>query len=123
MKICRKCGIEKGAEFFRKDERNKNGLQARCYACENEYSRLRKTISATGVSGYMNEYHKKNNKNQRDKFLCRQKTAWLMRKGIIKKQPCTICGDLASEKHHKDYKEPIEITWLCKKHHMVLHKK
>ena len=42
--------------------------------------------------------------------------------GIIKKQPCEVCGLLDVEAHHDDYSKPLEVRWLCRKHHLDLHK-
>jgi hypothetical protein len=40
-----------------------------------------------------------------------------LRNGTLKRKPC-ICGELKVEAHHKDYSKPLEVMWLCKKHHM-----
>lgn len=32
------------------------------------------------------------------------------------------CG-IIGERHHKDYNKPLDIIWLCKKHHLELHRK
>lgn len=39
-----------------------------------------------------------------------------LRNGTLQRQPCH-CGDEASEAHHEDYSKPLEVIWLCKKHH------
>lgn len=39
------------------------------------------------------------------------------------KQPCEICGKIDGvEKHHEDYNDPFSIRWLCKRHHLDLHR-
>ena len=38
----------------------------------------------------------------------------------LKRQPCW-CGATA-EAHHPDYDKPLEVEWLCKKHHMEKHR-
>lgn len=43
--------------------------------------------------------------------------------GRIKKLPCVECGDIKSEGHHKDYSKPLDVVWLCRTHHMVIHRK
>jgi len=41
----------------------------------------------------------------------------------IERQPCEICGLIKTEAHHDDYDKPLEIRWLCFKHHREWHKK
>jgi len=45
-----------------------------------------------------------------------------VKRGDIIKEPCSICGDEKSEGHHNDYSKPLEVIWLCRKHHTDLHK-
>lgn len=42
-------------------------------------------------------------------------------KGKIERQPCIVCGDPNSEGHHEDYSKPMEVIWLCDKHHKQKH--
>lgn len=44
------------------------------------------------------------------------------KRGLIEKQPCEVCGQTKSESHHDDEKKPLEVRWLCKKHHVAWHK-
>ena len=44
-----------------------------------------------------------------------------LRDGRIKKLPCLVCGD-SSEAHHPDYDRPLDVVWLCTKHHAETHK-
>lgn len=55
------------------------------------------------------------------KANCRAYANTYVRRGQIKKQPCEICGELA-QMHHEDYSKPLEIKWLCRKHHLELHR-
>jgi hypothetical protein len=34
--------------------------------------------------------------------------------------PCETCGKKA-EAHHDDYSKPLEVRWLCRKHHRMWH--
>jgi hypothetical protein len=43
--------------------------------------------------------------------------------GKIKMLPCEICGELLVEAHHTDYSKPLDVKWLCIKHHRILHRK
>jgi len=44
-----------------------------------------------------------------------------LNRGKIKKENCSICGSTESQMHHKDYYKPLEVTWLCRDHHLILH--
>lgn len=35
--------------------------------------------------------------------------------------PCEVCGDVNSQGHHEDYSRPLEVMWLCQKHHSARH--
>lgn len=44
-----------------------------------------------------------------------------VRAGRVTRQPCRICGDHKSHAHHEDYSKPLEVDWLCAKHHQRHH--
>jgi len=44
-----------------------------------------------------------------------------VRDGVVKRQPCEVCGELKSEAHHSDYSKPLEVRWLCFYHHRLIH--
>ena len=37
------------------------------------------------------------------------------------RQPCEKCGDEKTQGHHPDYSKPLDIIWLCKRHHVEEH--
>lgn len=45
-----------------------------------------------------------------------------VRRGKITKGVCH-CGETKVQAHHPDYSKPLEVIWLCVKHHMELHRK
>ena len=40
-----------------------------------------------------------------------------IKNGVIKRMPCVICGATKTHGHHEDYNKPLEVIWLCPKHH------
>lgn len=46
-----------------------------------------------------------------------------LRDGKLLRQPCEVCGDVIAEAHHDDYSKPLDVRWLCKRHHMEHHRK
>lgn len=69
--------------------------------------RYRKSIS-TGIS-----------KEERRRVY--SQVARALSTGLIVKRPCEICDCKSVEAHHNDYSKPMEITWLCKLHHLLIH--
>jgi len=51
----------------------------------------------------------------RNKFKvnCRVRTRYAVKKGLIKKTLCEICGEVKVEAHHKDYSDHLDVRWLC----------
>lgn len=43
--------------------------------------------------------------------------------GKLTRLPCRTCGEIKSQAHHEDYSKPLEVAWLCAKHHMELHRR
>lgn len=45
-----------------------------------------------------------------------------IRDGKITKMACFICGNEQVQGHHPDYSRPLDVIWLCVKHHNEIHK-
>ena len=44
-----------------------------------------------------------------------------LRRGLLTKQPCEVCGAEESEAHHPDHSKALDVQWLCRAHHKALH--
>ena len=58
----------------------------------------------------------------RAKVEARWRAAAAVKAGVLKRGPCGVCGDERSQMHHPDYGKPLEVEWLCRKHHLERHR-
>ncbi len=43
--------------------------------------------------------------------------------GRLEPKPCEVCAAPKAEAHHDDYSKPLEVRWLCNRHHREHHRK
>lgn len=73
----------------------------------------------------------KQQQNQRAKWnrQCIQIVRKAIAAGELEPQPCIVCGKegwgkeggYAIEAHHHDYNKPLDVDWLCVRHHRFWH--
>lgn len=56
-----------------------------------------------------------------ERYRAEQAVRNAKRNGTLISQPCAICGAIKTECHHKDYDKPLDVTWLCKHCHRLVH--
>ena len=149
MKYCRSCKTEKQKSEFGNRKASKDGLSAKCKSCQSEYDKLRannpdrvlarelyqKTDAgiealnrarkkyAANNKGKIYEVTKSYRENNKKKYRAHGKIAYEIKMGNLTKKPCEICGSISNlNAHHDDYDKPLDIRWLCSKHHAEWHK-
>jgi hypothetical protein len=60
-------------------------------------------------------------KRNKHKRFAHEKVRQAIISGKLSKAPCEICGSGNSEAHHEDYSRPLDVSWLCPKHHNERH--
>lgn len=69
------------------------------------------------------EFRKKWINKNPEKRAAHVKVGNAIRDGKLERGVCEVCGSDKVEAHHDDYTKPLEVRWLCKSHHMELHRK
>jgi hypothetical protein len=57
----------------------------------------------------------------REKVAAHSVVARAIRSGRLVKQVCEVCGDPDTSGHHDDYSKPLDVRWLCDRHHKAEH--
>jgi hypothetical protein len=67
-----------------------------------------------------NLYNKKWCKKNPEKRKAHNAVKNALKSGKIHRHPCCICGNKA-QAHHEDYSKPLDVIWLCLRHHADRH--
>ena len=143
MKSCSSCGKSKDEAEFYVNRASEDGLTARCRLCIGQYQKERrerlnasrppgwkkKTADMAAYlkawleanPGYSTQKKKEWYERNRDRLKVRDRVRYALKVGKLVKQPCAECGELEVEGHHPDYSRPLDVIWLCRKHHMEIH--
>lgn len=148
VKVCSVCGEEKPLECFPKKSFVKSGIGEKCKNCasrahakyraenrEKELERKRKynrehraeraqykKEHPSGITQNTRLSLKRWKTENREKMLAHKKVYNAIKRGKLVRMPCEICGTtLAIHAHHENYDAPLDVIWLCRKHHRWIH--
>ena len=147
-KTCFKCNIEKKITEFYIHPGMSDGYVNKCKECNKidvqknyfknidyykEYEKSRRDNedrlkSRKDYSRWLRKYYPEKVKEYQSRYDKKHRHANIIVGNAIRdkkllKSPCIICGNIKSEGHHEDYNKPLDVIWLCRKHHMERHRK
>lgn len=146
MKLCRRCGETKPHGDFYKCSRK--GIQSKCKACQKEMHKLWKASGGAETANRLNrEYYARRGSETKaaysktdaarvlareharayrakhpEKALAHRAVSRAMGVGLLERKPCVVCGEPRTHGHHDDYSKPLDVVWLCIKHHAERHR-
>lgn len=65
--------------------------------------------------------HSELSDEQRTRANARSYANVYQHRGKLLPEPCEVCGSDQVQKHHDDYGKPLQVAWLCLKHHRAEH--
>lgn len=83
-------------------------------AAVKEYQRTHKKLSALRQK----QWQARNTEKRRAHNLVSK----ALRRNLIEKKPCEVCGSSDVQAHHDDYAMPLVVRWLCVTHHNEHHR-
>ena len=133
-KICSKCKKEfpLTSDHWSPNEYCKDGVHSWCRYCQSAYSRKYreknpewKKMDNKRNAILINELVREWQKSNPEAMKAIRIIAKAIKQGKIIRGPCVInnkiCSKGKAHGHHEDYKKPLEVDWLCAKHHKRLH--
>ena len=131
-KFCNTCETEKDASEFGKRKASKDGLAAKCKACQKAYDKFRandpsrklqRAIYAQSEEGRIacNKAKAEWRKRNPNKYKAHVIVNNAIRDKKLFKEPCCECGKEDTHAHHDDYAKPLNIRWLCPACHKKWH--
>ena len=136
MKTCFKCNELKPLSEYYKHQMMADGHLNKCKECTKRDSKLnteRNSENPLWVIKERERQRKKEDRRRREgltkqyvrlKYTRPKANAMVsnaVRDGRLIKLPCQVCGKEKSEGHHEDYSKPLEVVWLCPRHHADRH--
>jgi hypothetical protein len=150
-KECSKCHIVKPYEDFYMDKSKKDKVKSECKKCCKEHDHRKHEKYADRINAGRRDYYEKHreermkksreysNKRYRknvtegtpykpDPFKEKARIIFhnAINSGVItRKTKCEVSKNCrgAIHAHHPDYSKPLDVRWLCKKHHMEHHRR
>jgi hypothetical protein len=133
MKTCFKCLCAKPLSDFYKHAQMGDGHLNKCKECTKKDANAHRQANLENIRQYdrmrasmPHRIAKSKEVQARWRFEHPERRAahlqvqYALRKGLLKKTPCMVCGAKA-ESHHPDYSRPLDVVWLCPAHHKQAH--
>lgn len=133
-KLCVRCKKIKDIEQFNNNKRCKDGKYYYCKPCKSEIS---KSEARRHRKDYLRRSHKFRSTpkgkatvkrvydnlkiNRPEVYRARVILNKTIRTGRLKRLPCEVCLEPNGHAHHEDYSKPLDVIWLCRRHHQDLH--
>ena len=138
-KSCFKCGQSKPLSEYYTHKRMADGHLNKCIQCTKRDSQATTARKSSDPTWIIAERKRKRELQRRiveakgppqfqgKKTYCKKQKQAVgiankaYRKGIILKEPCIICGNPKAQGHHENYDKPLDVIWLCTRHHNDRH--
>mgnify|MGYP001571783478 CR=1 FL=1 len=131
-KACPRCKTVFPVSQFYRDRSKYSGLVSYCKDCSRIYFREKNERYAIKFRERKRRYYRRHREailkemvsyyhENKDGFRARSKVRTAILNGSLKRGLCSICKSADAEAHHPDYSKPLEIIWLCGRHHQRLH--
>src|SRR5581483_2908660 len=147
MKTCTKCGKKKQPSDFYEDAKLPDGRASDCKECRKRTTKANRAAKHDYYVAYDRKRHSlpkrvrgradyaKSQKGRErlaasgrlqkrrypERYAAYRAVRKAVKTGLLIRRPCEVCGCEKVQAHHDDYSKPLEVRWLCHKHHHEHH--
>jgi hypothetical protein len=136
MKKCFKCQTSKPLTEFYKHSEMADGHLGKCKQCTKKDVHVNFLIKQQDPEWAIKERERQRKKEEKRRVLglvkkytkgkyirptANNKMGNAVRSGKLIKLPCQVCGNQRTQGHHEDYSKPLDVVWLCTRHHADRH--
>jgi|SRR5262245_47580924 len=119
---CKRCMVTAAREYSKTDAGKEALRRGRLkYANSERGKRVREAYEQTEARRLsLNAAERRRKLKSPEKVRARQVLNDAVRTGRMLRKPCEQCGEVLTEAHHDDYGKPLDVRWLCRRHHAVV---
>lgn len=130
MKICRTCQQAKPLDGFPINRGMSDGHLHHCSSCRSIRNRedrearaelYRERDRIRNASPKRVEERREWKASNREKTKAHNNLNYEIRAGRMERGACEVCGNAKTDAHHHDYSKPLDVRWLCRRHHILEH--
>ena len=141
MAICRACNCARArawavANREKRNETARRGAKRRCAENPEKYRAIQRAHYRRNAdkrkaahrqwlkdnADHVREYNRAYRADNPDAWRARNALNHEIRKGRMERQPCAVCGATKTDAHHEDHNKPLDVVWLCRTHHALIHR-
>ena len=117
--LCLHCGVEYRAIAY---EISRGGGKFCSRRCQRAYQAKANAEAMRGSLTQAEMNARSRAKTPREVILAQRAVDTAIRNGSLQRGTCEVCGAERVDAHHDDYSKPLDVRWLCRRHHLQLHR-
>jgi hypothetical protein len=116
LKSCSRCKQFKPLTSYDHSRASRDDRHHRCIPCDRrrDIERLANGSLAASCERWQRRHP--------EAVLAHKLVMQALANGKLVRESCVVCGLAKTHAHHEDYSKPLEVVWLCQKHHKEHHR-
>jgi len=118
-------------EEYCRDATHKDGRKSVCKGCYRLNRRERRLRRPQAFKSKDDRYYRNHReellrkskvryKVNKHKYAAHDRVRSALQKGLLVRQSCEVCKETKTDAHHDDYSKPLDVRWLCQRHHRAV---